>query len=119
MEDFYFQLFWEAYLRYFPVPLDSQIVLSAMKEFGGYDMMVPNLLTGIGILLAIGTGLLIGMGLSMLRPKYFKQAISEQKYQKLHAHTRKYGWLILPFIGLPLGTLLPLIVGFFIYRRDL
>lgn len=117
MEDLFFTLFTEAYLRYFLLPLDTQIVLPAMDLFGGYDMLLPNLITGVGILLAMASSFIIGMGLARLREQHFSHVLGDERYGRISRWTSRYGWPFLLLVGLPLGTLIPAVLGFFFKKQ--
>lgn len=112
MEDFYVRLFAEAYWRFFLVPLDAQVTLPAMREFGGYDLLFPNLVTGIGIMLAMATSFVIGQALGLLRPHYFVKILPNPLSANIRHPLRRYGWMGIFLVGLPLGTVIPLILGF-------
>lgn len=113
MSEWYLTLFTEAYLRYFLVPLDAQLVLPAMKLFGGYDMLLPNLITGTGILLAIASSFVVGMGLARLREQHFPHVLGNERYSRISRWTSRYGWPLLLLVWLPLGTPVPAVLGFF------
>ncbi|MFO1243335.1 MAG: hypothetical protein U1E36_09115 [Rickettsiales bacterium] len=117
MSEYYLAIFAEAYLRYFMLPIGSQIVLPAMKYFGGYDMLVPNILAGAGILLAMLTSFMVGIGFARLRIKHFPHTISEERYTAISRVTSRWGWPLLLLVGLPFGTLVPVILGFFFRKQ--
>lgn len=113
MSEFYLTLFTEAYLRFFLIPLDSQRVLPAMTLFGGYNMAMPIMITGVGIVLALLSSFIIGLGLGQLREVHFTHVLSDERYTKVNAFTRRYGIFFLLLVWLPLGTLIPAVLGFF------
>jgi membrane protein YqaA with SNARE-associated domain len=94
------------------VPGRGEVVLQAMRCFGGYTMALPVLLAMAGA--GAGSLLIWGMGwLLQWARRLHPQTVPQDVYEALSRYTRRVGWLVLPFyVFVPLGGLALVAAGF-------
>jgi membrane protein YqaA with SNARE-associated domain len=115
MNQFLQDIFLEFLGEYSIIPLGSEVTLTAMRLFGGYDLQMATLIAALGM--AAGGMINYGFGylLSLLR-RFAGEHFSEEQYDKIAASVRRFGFVLLPFWWLPFGVVLPVFAGFFHMR---
>lgn len=107
----HFQVFYEAAWLASLIPMGNDTTLYAMKAFGGYDLLLPVLLSILGG--TLGQLFNYGLGRWLQRLKYTRNmTLSEDVYVRFEYYFNRYGFLLLLVSWLPLCKLLPLLAGF-------
>ena len=115
MNQFLQDIFLEFLGQYSIIPLGSEVTLTAMRLFGGYDLQTATLVAALGM--AAGGMINYGLGylLSFLR-RFADEHFSQELYDKIAISARRFGYVLLPLWWLPFGSVLPVFAGFFHMR---